>query len=138
MGEVYRARDTKLGRDVAIKILPRLSRPTRMLAALNHPNVGAIYGVEESEGIPALVLELVEGRQPGQSPGNGPDPTYRVTWDPVLANHSDDLPQRIAHGVSPLDEARQIARARSRGRPIALQRLRRAKRGKAPRQRWHS
>jgi eukaryotic-like serine/threonine-protein kinase len=78
MGEVYRARDTKLGRDVAIKILPpvftrdrerlaRFEREARVLAALNHPNIGAIYGLEESVGdagapqSPALVLELVEG-----------------------------------------------------------------------------
>ena len=72
MGEVYRARDTKLGRDVAIKILPpaftadpdrlaRFEREARMLAALNHPHIGAIYGVEESDGVRALVLELVEG-----------------------------------------------------------------------------
>lgn len=72
MGEVYRARDTKLGRDVAIKILPRafttnherlarFEREARMLASLNHPHIGAIYGVEEAEGVRALVLELVEG-----------------------------------------------------------------------------
>ena len=72
MGEVYRARDTKLERDVAIKILPfnfvsdpdrlaRFEREARMLAALNHPHIGAIYGLEEYAGNPALVLELVEG-----------------------------------------------------------------------------
>jgi serine/threonine protein kinase len=72
MGEVYRARDAKLGRDVAIKILPRafaadphrlarFEREARMLASLNHPHIGAIYGVEESNGVGALVLELVEG-----------------------------------------------------------------------------
>jgi serine/threonine protein kinase len=72
MGEVYRARDTKLGRDVAIKILPqvftsdperlaRFEREARMLAALNHSNIGAIYGVEDAESVHALVLELVEG-----------------------------------------------------------------------------
>jgi Tol biopolymer transport system component len=72
MGEVYRARDTRLGRDVAIKILPRaftsdperlarFDREARMLAALNHPYIGAIYGIEEAEGLRALVLELVEG-----------------------------------------------------------------------------
>ena len=72
MGEVYRARDSKLGRDVAIKILPRaftadpdrlarFEREARMLASLNHPHIGAIYGVEESDGVRALVLELVEG-----------------------------------------------------------------------------
>ena len=72
MGEVYRARDTKLGRDVAIKVLAasvaadldrlaRLEREARLLASLNHPNIAAIYGVEESGGVTALVLELVEG-----------------------------------------------------------------------------
>ena len=72
MGEVYRARDSKLGRDVAIKILPRgftadsdrlsrFEREARMLASLNHPHIGAIYGVEEADGVRALVLELVEG-----------------------------------------------------------------------------
>ena len=72
MGEVYRARDTKLGREVAIKILPdvwvtdphrraRLEREARVLASLNHPHIGAIYGTEESSDFTALVLELVEG-----------------------------------------------------------------------------
>ena len=72
MGEVYRARDTKLGRDVAIKIvsgaftadserLARFAREARVLASLNHPHIGAIYGLEESDGVRALVLELVEG-----------------------------------------------------------------------------
>ncbi len=72
MGEVYRAHDAKLGRDVAIKILPRaftsdpdrlarFEREARMLAALNHPNICAIYGFEEADGIRFLVLELVEG-----------------------------------------------------------------------------
>jgi serine/threonine protein kinase/tetratricopeptide (TPR) repeat protein len=94
MGEVYRARDTKLGREVAIKILPRVftkdperlrrfEREARMLAALNHPNIAAIYGAEEIEGVPALVLELVEG--------------------PTLAD-------RMATGPIPLENALQIAR----------------------------
>ena len=72
MGEVYRAHDSKLGRDVAIKILPRqfaadadrrgrLEREARLLATLNHPHIGSIYGVEDREGVLALVLELVEG-----------------------------------------------------------------------------
>ena len=72
MGEVYRGRDARLGRDVAIKILPRLfttdpdrlarfEREARLLASLNHPHIGAIYGLEEVDGIPALILELVEG-----------------------------------------------------------------------------
>ena len=93
MGEVYRARDTKLDRDVAIKVLPesfakdaerlaRFTREAKTLASLNHPNIAAIYGLEESEGITALVMELVEG---------------------------DDLSQRIARGAIPLDEALPIA-----------------------------
>ena len=72
MGEVYRARDTKLNRDVALKVLPevfandaermaRFRREAQVLASLNHPNIAAIYGLEESGGVPALVLELVEG-----------------------------------------------------------------------------
>ena len=72
MGEVYRARDTKLNRDVALKVLPdlfaldperlaRFKREAQVLASLNHPNIAAIYGLEESAGIQALVLELVEG-----------------------------------------------------------------------------
>jgi serine/threonine protein kinase/Tol biopolymer transport system component len=72
MGEVYRAHDTELGRDVALKVLPptvlgdpdrltRFEREARVLAALNHPNVGAIYGLANEAGVRALVLELVEG-----------------------------------------------------------------------------
>ena len=94
MGEVYRARDTKLERDVAIKILPgvfvaeperaaRFEREARTLAALNHPNIGGIYGVEESNGAMALILELVEG--------------------PTLA-------ERVAQRAVPVDEALAIAR----------------------------
>ena len=72
MGEVYRARDTKLDRDVALRVLPeaftsdpdrlaRFEREAKVLASLNHPNIGSIYGLEEAEGVRALVLELVEG-----------------------------------------------------------------------------
>ena len=85
MGEVYRARDTKLGRDVAIKILPRLfvtdperlarfEREARLLAALNHPNIGAIYGLENVDGTPALVLELVDGPTLADRLAKGPLP----------------------------------------------------------------
>jgi eukaryotic-like serine/threonine-protein kinase len=77
MGEVYRARDTKLGRDVALKILPdhisndagrlvRLEREARVLATLNHPHIAAIYGLEDASGTRALVLELVEGPTLGE------------------------------------------------------------------------
>ena len=94
MGEVYRARDGTLGRDVAIKILPRVfstdpdrrarfDREARLLAALNHPHIGAIYGVEDSDGVRALVLELVEG---------------------------DTLADRLARGPIPVSEALPIAR----------------------------
>src|SRR5262245_15279083 len=99
MGEVYRARDTRLGRDVAFKILPaafvvdpdrraRFEREARVLASLNHPNIAAIYGLEESDDTRALVMELVEG---------------------------ETLAERIARGSIPLDEvlpiAKQIAEA---------------------------
>jgi len=94
MGEVYRAHDAKLNRDVAIKVLlpavandpdrlARFSREAQVLASLNHPNIAHIHGLEESGGVTALVLELVEG---------------------------EDLAQRIAHGPIPLDEALPIAR----------------------------
>lgn len=85
MGEVYRARDSRLGRDVALKILPdhlgldtrhlaRFKREARLLAALNHPNIAAIYGLEESEGRQALVLELVEGVTLAKRIAEGPLP----------------------------------------------------------------
>jgi serine/threonine protein kinase len=93
MGEVYRARDVDLGRDVAIKILPemwltdpdrraRFDREARVLASLNHPHIGAIYGIAESSGVRALVLELVEGqtlseRLAGAGRSNQPSPRLR-------------------------------------------------------------
>jgi Tol biopolymer transport system component len=94
MGQVFRAIDTKLKRQVAIKILPpavaadaerlaRFQREAEVLASLNHPNIAAIYGLEESGGMTALVMELVEG---------------------------EDLSQRIAKGAIPLDEALPIAK----------------------------
>jgi len=94
MDEVYRATDTRLHRDVAIKVLPptftadperlaRFEREAQLLAQLNHPNIAAIHGLEESGGIRALVMELVEG--------------------PTLAD-------RLAHGALPLEESLAIAR----------------------------
>ena len=93
MGEVYRARDVKLGREVAIKVLPakftadperlaRFEREARMLAALNHPHIGAIYGLEEADPFPgsgqsavrALVLELVDGETLADRIRRGPLP----------------------------------------------------------------
>ena len=80
MGEVYRANDTNLKRQVAIKVLPasvaadadrlaRFQREAEVLAALNHPHIAAIYGLEKADGTTALVMELVEG-----PPGNGDEP----------------------------------------------------------------
>jgi serine/threonine-protein kinase len=85
MGEVYRARDTKLGREVAIKALPaafaaaperlaRFQREAQTLASLNHPNIAAIYGLEDSSGTPHLVLELVEGETLAAHLTRGPMP----------------------------------------------------------------
>jgi eukaryotic-like serine/threonine-protein kinase len=94
MGHVFRARDSKVDRDVAIKVLPeafantadrlaRFQREAKTVASLAHPNIGAIYGLEESGGVSALVMELVEG---------------------------EDLSQRIAHGAIPVDQALPIAK----------------------------
>jgi serine/threonine protein kinase len=94
MGEVYRARDTKLHRDVALKVLPdafandrdrlaRFEREAQTLAALNHPCIAHIHGLEDRDGMPALVMEFVDG---------------------------EDLAQRLARGPIPLDEAMPIAR----------------------------
>ena len=89
MGEVYRARDTKLNRDVAIKTLPdalvgaperlaRFRREAQVLASLNHPHIGAIYGLEEKDGRPYLVLELVEGEDLAKILKRGPLPVIEA------------------------------------------------------------
>ncbi len=94
MGEVYRATDTKLGREVALKVLPpvfandpqrmaRFKREAHVLASLNHPNIASIYGLEEADGVHCLVLELVEG--------------------PTLA-------ERIREGAVPLEDSLTIAK----------------------------
>jgi serine/threonine protein kinase len=85
MGEVYQAKDQRLGRDVAIKVLPeefakdadrvaRFQREAKVLASLNHPNIAAIHGLEESEGTNFLVLELVEGQTLADRIKAGPIP----------------------------------------------------------------
>jgi serine/threonine protein kinase len=85
MGEVFRARDTRLERDVAIKALTqvfardperlaRFEREAKLLASLNHPNIAAIYGIEDSDGVPCLVLELVEGESLSGRLSRGPLP----------------------------------------------------------------
>ena len=89
MGEVYRARDTKLNRDVAVKVLPeaftldpdrlaRFKREAQVLASLNHPHIAAIYGQEESAGMQALVLELVEGPTLADRLLHGPMPVAQA------------------------------------------------------------
>jgi len=83
MGEVYRATDTRLGRDVALKILPetfahdaerlaRFEREAKTLAALNHPNIAHIHGIEERSGTTALVMELVDGEDLSVHIARGP------------------------------------------------------------------
>src|SRR3989304_9110255 len=100
MGIVYRAKDLKLGRDVAIKVLPeefardaervaRFQREAKLLASLNHPNIAAIYGLEESGGIQFLVLELVEGETLADQLKRGPIP----------ADESLRLPLQIAEAL---------------------------------------
>src|SRR5437867_6887186 len=85
MGEVYRATDTKLGRAVALKVLSpalagdadymaRFTREAQVLASLNHPNIAALYGLEESNGVRALVMELVEGPTLAERIGTRPLP----------------------------------------------------------------
>src|SRR5687768_10557697 len=85
MGEVYRARDTRLNREVALKVLPeffaadperlaRFEREAQTLAGLNHPHIAAIYGLEEKDGVRALVLELVEGETLAELIAKGPLP----------------------------------------------------------------
>jgi Tol biopolymer transport system component len=89
MGEVFRAHDTKLGRDVAIKLLPaaaaqdtaaraRFEREARMLAALHHPHIATIFGVEDAGGTPALVMELVDGQTLDERISGGPLPASQV------------------------------------------------------------
>jgi Tol biopolymer transport system component len=106
MGEVYRAVDTSLGREVAIKVLPaafaqdadrlaRFEREAKTLATLNHPNIAAIYGIEQSGDAYALVMELVEG---------------------------SSLADRMAHGAVPLDEALPMARQIAEALEVAHER----------------
>ena len=108
MGQVFRARDTRLGRDVALKILPeqvagdpdrvaRFDREARALAALNHPNIAQIYGVEAADGKTALVMELVEGEDLSISLSRG-----AITWPealPIARQIADALEAAHEHGI---------------------------------------
>src|SRR5947207_2447899 len=108
MGEVYQAHDTKLRRDVALKILPdtfatdperlaRFQREAQVLASLNHPHIGAIYGLEESSGIRALVLELVDGPTLADRIAQGPIPLDEVL--PIVRQIADALDAAHEQGV---------------------------------------
>jgi eukaryotic-like serine/threonine-protein kinase len=99
MGEVYRAHDTKLDRDVAIKVLPeafardpervaRFRREAKLLASLNHPNIATIHGLEEADGAHFLVMELVEGETLAELLNQGPERQRRVT----LSGEAEPLP----------------------------------------------
>ena len=105
MGEVYQARDTKLNRDVALKVLPdlfasdpdrlaRFQREAQLLASLNHPNIGAIYGLEESDGIQALALELIEG----------PTLADRIADGPLSIEESLPIARQIADALEAAHE----------------------------------
>src|ERR1700756_217235 len=113
MGEVYQAHDTKLGRDVAIKILPeafahdserlsRFQREAKLLASLNHPNIATIHGLEDSNGTCALVMELVEGPTwLSASPARRYDPPATGTPRGVPVPLDEALPivKQIADGL---------------------------------------
>jgi eukaryotic-like serine/threonine-protein kinase len=106
MGEVYRARDTRLNRDVALKVLPdaftldsdrlaRFRREAQLLASLNHPNIAAIYGFEDSNEVQTLVLELVEG----------PTLAERLVRGPISVDQALPIARQIAEA---LDSAHEV------------------------------
>ena len=108
MGEVYRARDTKLGRDVAIKVLPeafsqdqerldRFRREARLLAQLNHANIATLYGLEEHDGQLFLVMELVEGETLGERIAKGPIPVDECV--PLFIQIAEGLEAAHAKGI---------------------------------------
>ena len=111
MGEVYQARDTKLDRDVALKVLPeaftsdpdrlaRFEREAKVLASLNHPNIGSIYGLEEADGVKALVLELIEG----------PTLADRIKQGPIPVDEALPIAKQIAEALEAAHEAGVIHR----------------------------
>ena len=113
MGEVYRARDTKLGREVALKILPpavaedrnrlaRFQREARVLAALSHPHIATIHGIEDDTDIHALVMELVEGQTSQRSGSDSPHASKRCTV--VLGVSWADRPRHPQEGTDGRDD----------------------------------
>jgi serine/threonine protein kinase len=111
MGEVFRARDIRLNRDVALKVLPRVvaadqerlarfRREAQLLAALNHPNIAAIYELEEVDGVCALILELVEG----------PTLAEQITRGPIPLDQALVIAKQIAQGLEAAHDQRIIHR----------------------------
>ena len=108
MGEVYRAHDTDLGRDVALKVLPstsvssatendrlaRFRREAQVLASLNHSNIAAIHGIDEADGVQALILELVEG----------PTLAERISSGPLLVAEAVAIGRQVAEGLEAAHE----------------------------------
>jgi Tol biopolymer transport system component len=105
MGQVWRARDTRLDRDVALKVLhdefaqdadrlARFRREAQVLASLNHPHIAIIYGFEEEQGVPALVMELVDG----------PTLTHRITQGPIRIDEALDIARQIAEALEAAHE----------------------------------
>ena len=108
---MYQARDTKLDRDVALKVLPeafssdperlaRFEREAKVLASLNHPNIGGIHGLEESGGVKALVLELIEG----------PTLEDRIKRGPIPVDEALPIAKQIAEALEAAHEAGVIHR----------------------------
>ena|SRR5215831_10846363 len=121
MGEVYRARDPKLGRDVAIKVLPepfardaermaRFQREAKVLASLNHPNIATIYGLEDSDDTHPLVMELVEG----------PTLADRIKARPIPVDEAVRIARQIADALEYAHERgvihRDLERLQSKGK----------------------
>ena len=111
MGQVYRARDTRLNRDVALKVLPdsvahdsdqlaRFTREAQTLGSLNHPNIAQIHGLEESGGVRALVMELVDGE----------DPSQRIARGQVLIDEALPIARQIAEALEAAREQGIICR----------------------------
>jgi Tol biopolymer transport system component len=108
MGEVYRARDTRLGREVAIKVLAarlagdevllaRIEREARLLASLNHPNIATIHGVEDWQGTPAIVMELIEGETLATRLMDGPLPINQIL--PIARQMAEALTAAHDRGI---------------------------------------
>ena len=119
MGEVFRATDTKLGREVALKVLPpvfssdpermaRFEREARTLASFQHPNIASIYGFEEAEGQRFLIMELAEGE----------DLSERLARGPVTVENALKIALQIAEGLEAAHESGIVHRVGSKIQPL--------------------